>query len=76
MTPAQTIVGLLEAYAVFGAVVAAVFLSVGIGRVDPGARGSFLFRLLMIPGMIGLWPLVLWRWGYLEGRRRNGYDHH
>lgn len=69
MTPADLIVALVQAYAGLGAVAAALFLTVGIGRIDPEARGSYLFRLLMIPGAIGLWPLVLWRGGYLEGRR-------
>lgn len=67
--PAEIMVLGVEAYAVVGALVAAVFLTVGVGRVDPAARGSYLFRLLMIPATVGLWPIVLWRWGYLEGRR-------
>ena len=53
-------------YAMAGGIVAVLFLTVGIGRIDPSARGSYLFRVLMIPGTVGLWPLVLVRWWRLE----------
>ena len=56
----------VEIYAWIGAAVAAAFLLFGIDRVDPGARGTYLFRPLLIPGILGLWPLVLWRWLQLE----------
>lgn len=59
-------------YAVVGAVVAAAFLLVGVGRISPEARGSYLFRLLVLPGIVGLWPLVIWRWIMLERERRAG----
>jgi len=45
-----------------GALVAAAFLGIGIGRIDPGSRGSYLFRLLLIPATVVFWPLILWRW--------------
>lgn len=63
---AQALVLLLQGYALIGVLVAAAFLLVGIDRVEPSARGSYAFRVLLIPGMIGLWPLVLWRWRALE----------
>jgi hypothetical protein len=56
----------LIAYAALGAVVALAFLTVGIERVDPAARGAYAFRPLLLPGVILLWPLVLWRWWRLE----------
>lgn len=62
MDEARLFVDMVVYYAWAGAVVAALFLSVGIDRVDPSARGTYLFRLLLIPGVVGLWPLVLWRW--------------
>ena len=49
--------------------VALVFLTVGIDRVEPNARGSYIFRPLLIPGVVLLWPLVLWRWFVLETGR-------
>ncbi|MEO0821516.1 MAG: hypothetical protein AAF074_13945 [Pseudomonadota bacterium] len=45
-----------------GAAVAAAFLAFGIDRVEPNARGAYAFRPLLVPGILLLWPLVLWRW--------------
>ena len=59
---------LAEYYALAGAVVAAAFLLWGIDRVDPNAHGSWVFRPLVAPGVILIWPLVLWRWWELERR--------
>lgn len=60
----------LIAYAALGAAVALVFLAAGIERVDPAARGAYAFRPLLLPGLVLLWPLVLWRWRRLERDRR------
>jgi hypothetical protein len=51
-----------QAYASLGCVVALAFLSFGLVRADPGARGAYAFRPLLVPGLVLLWPLVLWRW--------------
>ncbi|MGF1501632.1 MAG: hypothetical protein ACFBSD_07420 [Paracoccaceae bacterium] len=56
-------------YAYAGLAVAAAFLAVGIDRVEPNARGAYAFRPLLIPGLVLLWPLVLWRWWALETGR-------
>lgn len=69
MPVAETLVLLIEAYAMLGALVAVIFLLWGIDRVEPGARGSYAFRVLLVPGVVGLWPLVLWRWRALERAR-------
>lgn len=66
MTTAATIVMLAEYWALAGLGVAAIFLTVGMGRVEPNARGSWVFRPLLLPGVVLLWPLVLWRWAVLE----------
>ena len=34
----------------------------------PSARGAYAFRPLLVPGLILLWPLVLWRWWMLTRR--------
>ena len=60
----------LIAYAALGAAVALAFLTVGIERVDPAARGAHAFRPLLVPGLVLLWPLVLWRWRRLERELR------
>ncbi len=56
----------VEVYAWIGLAVAAFFLLWGIDRVVPDARGAYVFRPLLIPGVVLLWPLVLWRWWRLE----------
>jgi len=66
MNAAAWIVGLVEVYAGLGVVVAAAFLLWGIERVDPAARGTYLFRPLLVPGTVLLWPLILKRWRALE----------
>jgi len=62
----HTVALVLEAAALYGAagfLFALAFLTVGIGRIDPGARGSGLgFRLTILPGVVALWPLMLVRW--------------
>ena len=70
MEAAALIVGLVKVYAALGAIVALVFLVVGIDRVDPAAHGAYAFRPLLAPGIIVLWPLTLWRWLALERRKR------
>ena len=57
---------LAEIYGWIGLCVALVFLSVGIGRVDPSARGAYLARVLLLPSIALLWPVVLIRWAMLE----------
>lgn len=53
---------LAEGYLWSGVAVAVVFLLWGVDRIDASARGAYLFRLLALPGVVGLWPIVLWRW--------------
>lgn len=62
MTVAATLVTLAQAWGVVGLAVAAVFLLWGIDRIDPAAHGAVAFRPLLVPGIVLLWPLVLWRW--------------
>jgi hypothetical protein len=52
----------LAGYGVAGLAVALVFLFRAIERATPAARGAHAFRPLLLPGLILLWPLVLWRW--------------
>jgi hypothetical protein len=62
---------LLLLWATPGLIVAVAFLSVGIDRIDYAAVGAYAFRPLLIPGIVLLWPLVLWRWVVLA-RNREG----
>jgi hypothetical protein len=62
MQVAELIVRIVQIYAVIGFAAAVAFLTIGIERIDPVARGAFVFRILLVPGIVLLWPLVLWRW--------------
>ena len=66
---AAGIITAFEVYGLAGLAVSAAFLAWGIDRVEENARGAFVFRPLLIPGVVLLWPLVLWRWGALERAR-------
>ncbi|MBI1187100.1 MAG: hypothetical protein GC206_07190 [Alphaproteobacteria bacterium] len=70
---ASTFVVLAGMYLWIGVAVTVVFLGWGVDRIDPSARGAYLFRILAAPGVVGLWPLVIWRWGAAErSARRRG----
>ena len=60
------LITLAEWWLYIGAAVAAVFLTIGIDRIDEDARGAYVFRPLLIPGVLLIWPIVLWRWYVLE----------
>jgi uncharacterized membrane protein len=66
MTIGATLVWLATIWLYVGGAVAVAFLFVGIDRVSEDARGAYLFRPLLVPGVVLLWPLVLWRWLQLE----------
>ena len=66
MSAAATILMLAKLWLWAGALVAVAFLLVGLGRIDEDARDTFVFRVLLVPGILLIWPLVLWRWVRLE----------
>lgn len=60
---ATLIVGLMATYLGIGAAFAAVFVTRGVDRIDPMARGAgWGFRMLILPGSALFWPLLLVRW--------------
>lgn len=60
---ATLLVHALEIYAAAGLVFAVFFLWRGVARLDSAAAGSPLgFRLIILPGVVALWPLLAWRW--------------
>ena len=69
MTGPELIIAAAKLYAAVGAGVSIAFLFWGIDRIDPAARGTYLFRPLLVPGLILIWPLVLKRWSALENGR-------
>jgi hypothetical protein len=53
----------LAIYLGLGLVFATAFVTVGVGRIDPAARGaSVTLRLLIVPGTVALWPVLARRW--------------
>lgn len=69
MSIAQTLVQLVEWWGFVGLFVAAIFILFGIDRIDVASKDAYAFRPLLIPGIVVLWPLVLWRWFVLERGR-------
>ncbi|MCV3273062.1 hypothetical protein [Roseobacter sinensis] len=69
MNQAEAILMGLRIWGSIGAVVAAIFLTIGMDRIDEDAREAYIFRPLLIPGVLVIWPLVLWRWYLYEGGR-------
>jgi hypothetical protein len=54
---------LLGSYLACGFVIAVPFVLLGVKRIDPHAvHGSWGFRLLILPGTMAFWPLLLGRW--------------
>lgn len=70
----ETVTAILQGAALYlaaGAVFALAFLLFGLTRIDHGAKGAGLgFRLMILPGLIALWPLMLIRW--LSGGQPHG----
>lgn len=60
---AEVFLILLGMYLAGGLVFAIPFALVGVRKIDShAAHGSWGFRLLIIPGTVALWPLLLRRW--------------
>ncbi len=83
MNEAEAILWAARLWAGAGTAVALAFLTVGIGRVDADAARAYVFRPLLVPGILVLWPLVLWRWRMLatgaddpQARHRPRRDSH
>ncbi|WP_299816118.1 hypothetical protein [uncultured Roseibium sp.] len=68
MQTAALLIDIGSYYLMAGGIAAALFLVIGLDRVEPSARGSYAFRPLLIPGICLIWPLVLYRWYALEKR--------
>ena len=63
MVVAEWFINLLGVYTGIGLLFAIAFLTVGISQVDPDAKGSGVgFRLIILPGVAALWPVLLTRW--------------
>jgi len=61
-TIAKAIVYTMAGYASLGLLFALPFVCRGVQRLDSEAQGSGVgFRLLILPGVAALWPVLLYR---------------
>jgi hypothetical protein len=57
------LINLFLVYLGMGLVFAIAFIIKGVQRVDAGAEGtSWGFRLLLLPGAMAFWPILLQKW--------------
>ena len=60
---AEAVVIALAIYSAAGAVFAVPFALRGAGAIDPAAKGgTWGFRVLTLPAVVALWPLMLAKW--------------
>jgi hypothetical protein len=59
---ATLLVHALYLYGIAGLVFAIAFVTTGVKRIDSQAIGSVGFRVLIFPGSVAFWPLLLGRW--------------
>ena len=60
---AQVVVATFEVFALVGVGFALIFLPRAVERLDPRVAGApKTLRLLILPGIVALWPLLAWRW--------------
>lgn len=60
---ALLILQIAGAYLAAGLAIGLGFISLGIGKIDPGAKAMPLrVRLVLLPGTVALWPLMLAKW--------------
>lgn len=63
MAVAQWLLTVVTVYAAAGLLVGLAFIAWGVMRVDAAAKGSrWTFRLLILPGVVMLWPLMAAQW--------------
>ena len=62
LVSSDPIAAALMLWGCIGLAVAAAFLLYGFDKVDPGAHDAYFVRPLLLPGIVLLWPLVVWRW--------------
>lgn len=62
MNEAELILFIVKVWGAIGALIAIPFLTFGIDRIDEDARGAYVFRPLLFPGILVIWPFILWRW--------------
>ena len=60
MSIAHTILAIASLYLAAGIIFGCWFVTAGVARLDANARNApFGFRILILPGTIALWPVLL-----------------
>ena len=60
---ANIIIAALGLYFAVGFLFSLAFVSFGVQKIDPAARGMPLrAHLLILPGVMALWPLMVVKW--------------
>jgi len=69
----QIILTAVAIYLLLGFVFAIAFIIKGVSKIDEGAHGSSIgFRIIIIPGVIVFWPLLLKKW--LRANKQVNHD--
>jgi hypothetical protein len=59
----KLILAITALYLLFGLLFAILFVIKGVEEVDESAhRGSIGFRIIIIPGVMAFWPLLMKKW--------------
>ena len=59
----EAVLIIVSIYMVLGVLFVIPFLVKGLTKVDKGAHGGTIgFKIIIIPGVIVFWPLLLRRW--------------
>ena len=64
----ELVINAIRGYVFAGLVFSALFITLGVQRMDPDATGLNLgFRLIIVPGVCIFWPLLAVRW--IQGKK-------
>ena len=73
MVIALFLLSAVAGYLLLGILFAVVFVLVGVEKVDATAHGSSPgFRLIIIPGAVLFWPILLQKW--LKASKKKNHD--
>ena len=60
---AELLVAMANGYVILGVLFAPAFVTRGVNRIDPLATDApWNFRVLVVPGTVVFWPVLLVRW--------------
>jgi len=63
---------LVAIYLIIGIGFGAWFVSAGVKQIDEAAASPTIgFRVLIFPGCVALWPVMLRRWAGLRGKAQS-----